>query len=151
MVDLINSRSIRYNQGSNFDNAPLIANTRADVQAYNVHQLISLNKPIARIPPKDLPSLSLNNAAVETGLHDNLNLAIGCRVMLTTNLCVQAGLVNGALGTVNDIVYSQESNYPQDQPMFVLVKFDAVAGVFGSKGGLPIIPIQRHFIGLESK
>ena len=49
-------------------------------------------------------------------------MAITARVMLIANLWVEAGLVNGALGTVVSICY--ESGVPPELPLAVMVKFD---------------------------
>ena len=42
--------------------------------------------------------------------------------MLTTNLRVSGGLVNGSLDTANAIVY-QENTQPPTMPLYVLVEF----------------------------
>jgi hypothetical protein len=47
-------------------------------------------------------SLSLDRADLMPSF---LDLAIGSRVRLTRNLCVAAGLVNGAQGTVESFVF----------------------------------------------
>ena len=49
-------------------------------------------------------SITMPQKSSETGgLHEILNIAKGCRVMLTANLDVSDGLVNGATGTVKEI------------------------------------------------
>ena len=55
-------------------------------------------------------------------------LCRGQRVMLTCNLWVEYGLVNGALGYVKYIFYMPTSKPPQ-LPMFTIVVFDKYVGV----------------------
>ena len=60
--------------------------------------------------------------------------------MLTCNLWVQAGLVNGALGYVKDIFYMPSSKPPQ-LPMFTTVVFDKNVGVPFDARNPNIVPI----------
>ena len=54
-------------------------------------------------------------------------IAIESRAMLTTNLWVEAGLTNGAMGTVVDIVYAQ-GTAPPALPTAVYVRFEGYTG-----------------------
>ena len=47
--------------------------------------------------------------------------------MLTANLWVEMGLVNGAMGTVTAICYRNDSQ-PPDLPIAVTVQFDSYSG-----------------------
>ena len=70
---------------------------------------------------KPLISLSaISDKRSETGgLHGTLKLAIGARVMLSTNVDVSDGLVNGARGEVVHVVTNSDGEVTH-----VLVKFD---------------------------
>ena len=54
-----------------------------------------------------------------------LFVRVGARVMLRRNMCVSLGLVNGALGTVVDIVYDRGQT-PPGPPFCILVQFGAI-------------------------
>ena len=56
------------------------------------------------------------------GLEAVVCLAHSARVMLTSNLWVDVGLVNGAMGTVQAICY--RTGGPPDLPIAVMVRFD---------------------------
>ena len=60
--------------------------------------------------------------------------------MLISNLWVEAGLVNGAMGIVKAICYS--SGEPPDLPTAVMVSFDLYSGPTLSDGTVPIVPIR---------
>jgi len=65
--------------------------------------------------------------------------------MLTCDLWVEVGLVNGALGYVKDIFYTPISKPPQ-HPMFTTVVFDKYVGVpFDARNPniVPMTPLIR--------
>lgn len=65
--------------------------------------------------------------------------------MLTSNLWIEAGLVNGALGYIRNIIYKPR-NAPSDPPTNVMVEFDNYFGMpfeDGAQKLIPISPIQR--------
>ena len=63
--------------------------------------------------------------------------------MLIANLWVEAGLVNGAVGTVTSICYENAS--PPDLPLAVMVKFDNYSGPTLPDQTVPITPIRRSW------
>ena len=62
--------------------------------------------------------------------------------MLTANLWIEVGLVNGAVGTAVAICYG-DGQSPPELPIAVTVKFDSYMGPTLSDGTVPIIP-PRH-------
>ena len=72
-------------------------------------------------------------------------LVVGQQVMLTANLWVQAGLVNGSLGKVIDIAYNS-SEQPPTLPSFFVVEFLHYKGPLWDASNptyVPISPITR--------
>ena len=61
--------------------------------------------------------------------------------MLISNLWVEVGLVNGAIGTVKAICY--QNGGPPDLPLAVIVMFDKYCGPTLHDGTVPVTPI-RH-------
>jgi ATP-dependent DNA helicase PIF1 len=58
-------------------------------------------------------------------LEANIVMCVGARVMLTSNLWVQRGLMNGAMGTVRRIVFAPNEAPPLNQPRAIIVEMDS--------------------------
>ena len=67
------------------------------------------------------------------------------RVMLTSNLWTEVGLVNGAMGTIQAICH-QNGKAPPDLPTLVTVTFDAYSGPTLHDGTVPITPIHQSWL-----
>ena len=127
-------------------NVPRLWYNRADVKAYNQERL-------ANLMLTELASLikarhrghgaERANSDVAHQLDTSICLARGAPVLLTWNLWTSARLVNGAVGTVVDIVYAEGTAPPDDQPIAVLVDFPDYRGpsFFHNDARKTIIPI----------
>ena len=78
------------------------------------------------------------------GLQPILHLSIGCRVMLRINLWTKKNLVNGAIGTVRDIVYKPNQRPPQNNPYVIIVHFPGYIGPQLLEQDAKIVPIFMH-------
>ena len=76
------------------------------------------------------------------GLESIICLAHNARVMFTSNLWVDRGLVTGAMGTVVAICCCNGRS-PPNLPIAVTVRFDTYRGPTLSDGTVPITPLRR--------
>ena len=105
----------RLNTDVDKHNAHMLNSLATETQQYSIKASDAIAGQTSHI---DLSTLSAKRS--ETGgLHGVLKLAVGARVMLTTNVDVSDGLVNGARGEVVHIVTSSNNKVKT-----VLVKFD---------------------------
>lgn len=114
------------------------------VNLQNRKMLKSLNCPIARC---------LSECTTRTKIGDNNDdfleraLLLHYRecIMLTCNLLVEVGFINGAFGCVEDIFYTPSSKLPQ-LPQFATVLFEKYFGVIFDRdcpNGVSIVPVVR--------
>ena len=80
------------------------------------------------------------------GLDPVVKLSKSARVMLTSNLWIKMGLVNGAMGTVEAICYTRDK--PPALPVAVMVRFDHYSGPAMYNKTVPITPIRRNWSSL---
>ncbi|CAB4422449.1 unnamed protein product [Rhizophagus irregularis] len=109
-----NSSTTENNQ---FMDAIHITPRKANVDEINIGKLKSLNAPVARVRAVHTGSNEASKADSDTakGLEAQLLLSKGARVMLRANLSVETGLVNGSVGTIDDILF-QENQGPPSLP-----------------------------------
>ena len=119
----------------------LIPTVEAVVE-YNVAQLQVSGQPITTIKAVHTgPSAAKAPADDAGGLEAVVCLAKSACVMLTSNLWVDVGLVNGAMGTVQAICY--RTGGPPDLPIAVMVHFNSYSGPTFPDGTVPITPLRR--------
>ena len=99
----------------------------------NAEKLISLakesNNKILRIHAREtgIKGKPMTSAEDFSGLKSTIHITIGSRVMVTSNIWVEAGLINGAQGTVKDIVFDKQDN-EDPFPEYVMVSLDQYNG-----------------------
>ncbi|KAK3933276.1 ATP-dependent DNA helicase [Frankliniella fusca] len=123
---------------NNFHDSVHLYSTRAAVRDFNLKQLISLNCPVVKIESENNSKVAAAASEDKVGLAKCLYIGIGCRIILRKNLWIVMGLVNGAMGTVSDIIYDEASVVNVDCPKYIIVKFDNYSGPVLDCGGVPI-------------
>ena len=118
-----------------------------NTKTHNKERIKALGNPIA--PCKSWnkgKGASSANATEAGGLLQDISLAKGCRVLLTKNLWTEAGLTNGAVGTVKYIIY--DDDLPPKLPKFVLWHFENYKGpsyLSEEEKLVPIVPQEHYF------
>ena len=131
--------SLHASMKKSFNKAIYLFVTNDDVNCHNKRLIRILNCPIATSIGTSLRS-NFSMEGDEEGLELELLIAIEERVMLTSNLWIDAGLVNGALGVIQQIVYNPRSSPPKP-PTYVLIKFDNYVGVLWDESFPQFVPI----------
>ncbi|XP_059076823.1 uncharacterized protein LOC131057818 [Cryptomeria japonica] len=130
---------------SEFENTVHLFSTNDNVHSHNKKMLYSLRHPVARSVATKAGSVNIAEDFSTGELDLELLICKNSRVMLTSNLWLQAGLVNGALGYVRKIVYKPRSA-PPDPPTYVMVEFDNYSGLpfeDHHPNTIPITTIQK--------
>ena len=127
---------------TSFGNALHLYPTVEAVVEYNVAKLRNVQQPIATIKAVHTGANTAKASPDDAGgLEAIICIAKSARVMLISNLWVEVGLVNGAIGTVKAICY--QNGGPPDLPLAVMVLFDKYCGPTLHDGTVPVTPI-RH-------
>ncbi len=125
-----------------FSEATSILIKWTDVDFVNINKLRSLNCPVAKIRAVHEGGLEAKRAESDMakGLEAELLLAKGAWIMLMANLWMRAGLVNGSMGTIREIIFEEDG--PPYLPRAVLISFDHYQGpTITALDGTKVVPI----------
>ncbi len=114
----------------------------------NIDKLYALKSPVAKIEAIHTgPNAKQVSDQKANNLSPVFQCSIGCDVMLTWNLWQEAGLVNGTLGKVWEILY-EKGTKPPSLPVAILVQFPNFGGksfIDGVENIVAIVPQTSKF------
>ena len=147
---LLNSRvqnQLTLDEVESFDDALRLYFRREEVRIYNHRRLRDCKQPILKIKSTHTGRGAEGaNDDEADGLEPQLCICLGARVMLTDNIWVENGLVNGTMGTVRDAVWNEGQDATKDMPMAIMVEVDDYDGPkFPGTNYIPIFPVTRRF------
>ena len=120
--------------------------TLAAVAKHNEDRLVGMNYPIALLTAKhNCAAAAAGSKDDAQGLEPKVLLCKSALITLRNNLWLQAGLVNGTKGVVQDIIYEPDKRPPDDLPAAVMVKFDGYTGPTLHGDTVPLVPVVRHW------
>jgi ATP-dependent DNA helicase PIF1 len=113
------------------------------VGKHNAIRLRDLLRPVVVIKSADTGVGVQKVTPDQCDTVQNLTLCIGAKVMLTQNIWVELGLINGTTGTVEDVVWKEHADVKKDQPQALLTAVDGYSGpaLFTQQDGKKAIPV----------
>ena len=147
---LLNSRvqnELTSDEVQSFNDALRLYFCREDVRIFNHQRLRDCKQPILKIKSTHTGQGAEGaNDDEADGLDPQLCICLGARVMLTDNIWVENGLVNGSMATVKDIVWNEGQDPTKDMPTAIMVEVDGYDGSkFPGTNYIPIFSVTRRF------
>jgi hypothetical protein len=120
---------VRHNQPPEltmpFDKALQLYFTKDEVKNYNHDRMRDCNQPVKKLEARHTGSQVEKASSDEAeGLDLELDTCIRARIYLTQNLWVDHGLVNGSMGTVQELVWKEGQDPTKELPFAIMVEFD---------------------------
>jgi hypothetical protein len=129
--------------------ATFLRSTNKDVDARNAKKLKECGTAIFKMSARNSTKAGKGWSADRfRGLENVSFLSLECKVLISTNLWKETGLVNGQPGVVKDVVYLEGQIPNKDLPAFIVVecpgykgpRFFTGPGSEGKEKWVPIVP-----------
>lgn len=139
-----------------FVNAITLMCTRQEVKLYNAQQILAMKAPVYRVVARHNAAPTILSAVKQLSsdqggeLSPYLLLSIGARVMITKNLWVRAGIVNGSIGILRGILLNTEQ-VQHDFPLCLLVELHQYCGPLFIPSHPKIIPVPPFHANFQFK
>jgi ATP-dependent exoDNAse (exonuclease V) alpha subunit len=138
-------------------NAVNLAYGNEEATVYNYDRLVAEGKPITVLNAINGPRGNEGRARRAKrddagGMSNYTYLCVGSRVMLTLNVWTEAGLHNGAFGTIIDFVYERDDDVANGiLPTAIIVEFDDAGHSICFGGNQNWAAISPHTISWQDK
>lgn len=131
------------------ENSVMLCARNEDLMDFNIFNNLKLKGRKAVVKAHNNSAIAASSSASKAGgIPNSALLSEDARIMLTSNLWKEAGLVNGAIGKVVKICYSEDEPPPKHQPKVILVQFNDYKGpscLEDMEGVVPITVIERQW------
>ncbi len=130
------------------DNIIRLFSTTSKVHTFNLESRIRVCGAACANIKATHSGVGAEDASVEDagGLEAIAHLGRGARVMLRVNINTKLGLVNGARGVLEELIF-RPNQAPPDMPVAAMVRFDGYSGDSLPDGCVPIKPVTRRWTG----
>lgn len=146
--------SLSAKERRSFDNATYIYFRNEDVRDYNEQRLRETNNLVVRLKAKHNNKTISSRASVDKygQLEDKIEVAIGYKIMLLTNMQTKSGLVNSTTSFLYNIEQPIGTTHPRDTLLYTIILRIRRADYnspflyeFGYKVTVPIFRSKRPF------
>ena len=125
-----------------------IFSTNAECNRANLKILSSLNSPVLRVRSINTGEVLNQNTADMMGLSSEIFLCVGCKVMLTTNVCTQLGLSNGTVCVVEDFIFNRGDNSTVPGNLPAVIFLSVLNNSYTGPSLFPSDPTRSNWIPL---
>ena len=144
-----------HEKGFNSNDVTTIFATNDECNQANLKIMSTFNSPILRVRSINTGEVLNQNTSDMMGLSNEIFLCVGCKVILTTNVCTQLGLSNGTMCLVEDFIFNSNDNkyVPGNLPavIFLSVLNNSYTGpsIFTSESNrsnwIPLTPMVNNY------